>query len=79
MKYEVKKGDSLWNLAQEFLGNGNRYPEIKKASGKTSDVLKIGEVLTIPVDGTVLKNALNQCINDIESLDSFKTLSKLIE
>ena len=26
--YAVKKGDTLWALAQNFLGNGNRYPEI---------------------------------------------------
>ena len=26
--YVVKRGDSLWRIAQNYLGNGDRYPEI---------------------------------------------------
>ena len=28
--YEVKKGDSLWKIAELFLGDGSRYEELKK-------------------------------------------------
>lgn len=46
--YTVKKGDSLWKIAQQKLGSGNRYKEIMTASGITSDKLQIGQVLKIP-------------------------------
>lgn len=46
--YTVKKGDSLWAIAVAKLGNGSRYPEIKKLNGLTSDVIHAGQVLKIP-------------------------------
>ena len=46
--YTVKKGDSLWAIAAAKLGNGSRYPEIKKLNGLTSDVIYAGQVLKIP-------------------------------
>lgn len=74
MKYVVNKGESLWNLAERFLGDGKRYKEIKKASGITSDTLQIGQVLTIPEDKTALEKALVQCVEDVEKLPSFQRL-----
>lgn len=47
-KYTVKKGDCLWSIAQEYLGDGRRYNEIMKLSGLKSDMLMIGQELTIP-------------------------------
>lgn len=46
--YTVQKGDTLWRIAYKKLGSGNRYKEIMKASGLTSDKLKIGQRLKIP-------------------------------
>ena len=46
--HTVVKGDSLWNIAKKYLGNGSRYPEIVKLNGLTSTVLQIGQKLTIP-------------------------------
>lgn len=46
--YTVKKGDTLWRIAQKTLGKGNRYKEIMKASGISSEKLRIGQTLTIP-------------------------------
>lgn len=49
--YALVKGDSLWKVAQKFLGNGNRYPEIAKLNGiKSSDYrrLPIGLKVKIP-------------------------------
>lgn len=40
--YSLIKGDSLWKVAQKFLGDGNRYPEIAKLNGiKASDYRKL--------------------------------------
>lgn len=46
--YTVKKGDTLWGIAEAKLGNGARYPEIKTLNGLTSDTIKTGQVLKIP-------------------------------
>lgn len=46
--YRVKKGDSLWAIAEEKLGNGSRFAEIKKLNGLTSNVIHAGQVLKIP-------------------------------
>lgn len=46
--YTVKKGDSLWKIAQSLLGNGARYKEIMVLSGLTSTTIHVGQTLTIP-------------------------------
>lgn len=46
--HTVVKGDSLWNIAKKYLGDGGRYPEIVKLNGLKSTVLRVGQKLTIP-------------------------------
>ena len=46
--YTVKKGDSLWKIAQEQLGNGARYTEIKALNNLKTDTIHVGQVLKIP-------------------------------
>jgi N-acetylmuramoyl-L-alanine amidase len=46
--YTVKKGDTLWKIAQKNLGKGGRYKEIMTASGLANDRLKVGQTLKIP-------------------------------
>ena len=46
--HTVVKGDSLWNIAKKYLGNGSRYPEIKKLNGLTSNTIYSGWKLKIP-------------------------------
>lgn len=50
--YTVKKGDCLWNIAKKFYGNGAKYTTIYNANksiiGSNPNVIKAGQVLTIP-------------------------------
>lgn len=46
--HTVQKGDTLWDIAKKYLGNGGRYPEIVKLNGLKSTVLRVGQKLTIP-------------------------------
>lgn len=46
--YTVKDGDTLWYIANTLLGNGSRYPEIKKLNGLSSDLIRTGQKLYIP-------------------------------
>ena len=47
--YTVKRGDSLWSIAQQILGNGERYPEIKSLNNLKDNVIYSGTVLYIPI------------------------------
>ena len=46
--HTVVHGDTLWAIAQKYLGNGSRYPEIKTLNGLTSNVIYSGMKLKIP-------------------------------
>ncbi len=60
-KYVVEPGDTLWDIAEEKLGEGERYPEVFEASRDTvqsdgrhltdPDLIRPGWELTVP--GTV--------------------------
>lgn len=47
--YKVKKNDSLWGIAAEYLGNGSRYKEIMVLNNLTSDIIRAGQILKVPV------------------------------
>ncbi len=49
--HEVKKGDTLWKIAEKTLGNGSRYEEIFEANKpmlKHPDEIYPGQMLRIP-------------------------------
>lgn len=46
--YTVQSGDSLWNIAKDKLGSGNRYTEIIKLNNLKSDVIHAGQELKLP-------------------------------
>lgn len=45
--YTVKKGDSLWAIAEKYYGNGSKYPIIKRLNGLTSDTIYAGQKLRV--------------------------------
>lgn len=47
--YTVAPGDTLWSVAEQFYGDGNRAQEIADASGIADiNAISSGQVLTIP-------------------------------
>lgn len=47
--YVVKKGDDLWNIAENFYGDGFRWEEIAKVNDiKDPSLIEEGQKLTIP-------------------------------
>lgn len=49
--YTVKSGDTLWNIAKRYLGNGSRYTEIfnlNKDKIKNPNRIYVGQVLVLP-------------------------------
>lgn len=48
--YRVRRGNTLWNISQRFLGNGERYKEIMEINGLTTDTIYPGQILRVPVE-----------------------------
>lgn len=46
--HTVVKGDTLWDIAVQYLGKGSRYTEIKSLNGLKSNVIYSGWKLKIP-------------------------------
>ncbi|MEE9913885.1 MAG: LysM peptidoglycan-binding domain-containing protein [Deltaproteobacteria bacterium] len=49
--HEVKKGDTLWKIAEKYYGDGSLYKKIFEANQnilKNPDLIKIGQKLHIP-------------------------------
>lgn len=52
-EYKVRAGDSLWSIAADHLGDGNRWLTIYEANRdelKDVDFLRVGQVLLLPDD-----------------------------
>lgn len=47
--HTVQRGDTLWKIAAQYLGNGARYREIADLNGlRDPNVIKVGQVLKVP-------------------------------
>lgn len=46
--YTVKAGDTLWDIAEKFLGKGWKWHDMYKANNMTSTSIYPGQVLKIP-------------------------------
>lgn len=53
ISYTIKPGDTLWNLARRYLGDGAKYSKIYELNrdviGTDPSILTAGAVITIPV------------------------------
>ena len=47
-EHVVTKDETLWGIAERYLGDGERYPEIKQLNNLKSDKIIPGQVLKIP-------------------------------
>ena len=84
-KYIVQKGDTLSAIAKRF---GTSVLDIMKANTevlRNENVIGVGWVLNIPVsEGSenryeAIGRAFEKCWGDVENLDSYKELMKLME
>ena len=46
--YIVKKGDSLWKIAQQQMGDGTKWPQIQSLNGLKGTTIHPGQILRIP-------------------------------
>jgi nucleoid-associated protein YgaU len=49
--HEVKKGETLWKLAERYYGDGSLYPKIFEANKDTlkdPNLIRVGQKLRIP-------------------------------
>jgi nucleoid-associated protein YgaU len=56
IEHRVKRGENLSEIAQQYLGDANRYPlifEANRASLSNPDALRVGMTLTIPLPSQV--------------------------
>jgi nucleoid-associated protein YgaU len=45
----IQKGDTLWSIARQYLGDGKRWKEILQANpGIQPDKLRVGSTITLP-------------------------------
>ena len=79
-QHTVKRGESLWSIADAELGNGRRYTEIaalntRLLDGKGDDFLRPGWVLTLPVDQA--KSASSNATSESYTVRKGDTLSEI--
>ena len=48
LTHTVVKGDTVYSIAQTYLGKTSRASEIRRANNLVTDILRIGKVLVIP-------------------------------
>lgn len=46
--YTVSSKDNLWKIAEEQIGDGTRYTEIRELNGLTCNVIRVGMQLVLP-------------------------------
>lgn len=57
-KHKIAEGDTIWAIAEKYLGSGSRWPEIKAANpGLDEGRLLVGKEITIPAGAAAPANA----------------------
>lgn len=78
MEYRVRVGDTVTGIAKKFGVSVGALHEANKNIITNIHILQVGWVLKIPPVKQELKEALNQCLSDIEKLESFQNLKTLL-
>lgn len=78
--YTVKKGDTLSKIAARY---GTSVSALVSANGiKNPNVIHVGQVIQIPVKSTrdyeAIFKQVEKVVEDVEKLDSYKTLLSLL-
>lgn len=84
MTYTVRKGDTLSGIAK---AHGTTVEALASTNGiQNPNIIRVGQVLQIPaketdkpINNNQIYNALITCLDAIEDLPEFKTLSGLLE
>lgn len=59
VNYVVKKGDTLWAIAEKYLGSGTKYQQIASENNiKNPDLIYPGQVFKITTGGTATQTVL---------------------
>lgn len=61
ISYIVKKGDSLWSIANQY---GTTVNDLKKYNNLTSDSLSIGQIIEIPSSTSIVTPSEDDIINE---------------
>ena len=83
-KHTVKKGESLWSIAQKYYGDGKQFIRIKEANNLKKDTIVTGQVLTIPTPYSnseyyEIGKQLELALSDVESLPSVQKLLEMLD
>ena len=66
--HTVRRGETLWSIAERYLGSGRRYPEIVALNHKLlhgqPGFLRPGWVLTLPAGSQAVANQTDAATND---------------
>ena len=82
IQYKIKKGDTLTAISKQFGVTVSSIVEANKNTIKNPNLIEIGWILNIPdikqADYNALGEAVEKCLGEIEKLNSFKELVKLL-
>lgn len=74
--HTIKKGDTLWNLAAKYLGDGHRWKEITKLNNITDPrKIRIGQVLKIPNSSTTTSTTTATKTYTPQTLSSYSAIT----
>ena len=78
ISYVVKKGDSLWSIANQY---GTTVAELKRYNNLISDILSIGQIIQIPSSTSIVTPSEDDIINQgntyiVKSGDTLWSISR---
>lgn len=80
MQYTVKRGDTLSKIAQTYGTTVQKLAQLNEI--KNPDIIQIGQKIVIPEhvakDYYTIGRQVEKVLKDIENLDSFKTLCRML-